>query len=72
MGEILKYQTDTTEVFNEAKSQFLQGKSNKIFKFLGILIKKKKERAQISNIISKRETITTNASVIRYEQCYVN
>ena len=70
-------QLDLIEKINEAKSWFFE-KINKIDKPLAKLIKKKRERTQISKIRNERTKITIDSTEIQkiireyYEELYGN
>ena len=76
-AEINAIETEkTVEQINETRSWFCE-RINKIDKPLASLIKKKKERTQISKIKNERGGITTNTTEIKtireyYKQLYVN
>ena len=67
----------TVKQINETRSWFFE-RINKIDKPLASLIKKKKERTQISKIKNERGEITNNTTEIKtiireyYEQLYAN
>ena len=67
---------ETIEKINDTKSRFFE-KINRIDNHLGKLIKKKRERAQISKIRNKREVTNDTTEIQRiirdyYKQVYAN
>ena len=73
---LFRSKTKKTEQINETRSWFFE-RINKIDKPPASLIKKKKERTQISKIKNERGEITTNTTEIKiireyYEQLYAN